>query len=226
MLVSGTLQRFIVQSSMDHLVRPLASQGHLVDYYLALGLEHGGEAFRQNRPGIHFAWDPKLSKAPHGPTPDVATVRKTLFRELEKAGGRLKKLALVNGQALDDPRLRTEYKNLSIVEGGFPLRRGEVQGTANLSFLRLFFEMKAFFVNGLALDDPRQRTEYKNRSMIEGGFPFRPGEGAAPDGGQRRYPGLFIQGKVLWGKTRPTRRSTGSCIRAARIRRRKPRRGI
>ena len=37
-IVSGTLNRYFFQSSLQHLIKPLSDQGHHVDYYLALAL--------------------------------------------------------------------------------------------------------------------------------------------------------------------------------------------
>ena len=116
-IVSGTLNRYFFQSSLQHLIKPLSDQGHHVDYYLALAL--GDLPVYGNDPGYinYTSVDPVFK---NGVTIYLgrAFVENTnlehhLRNQVKEYGGKLKQIILRKRFKIEHNELLINRRNIS-----------------------------------------------------------------------------------------------------------------
>lgn len=96
-VVTGSLQRYHLNSTVHHCIRPLIQQGHSVDYYLSLTPnlpdrddDDDAEFMR------HLTWDPSLMirSSFFSRRPNIKQVQSLIHRELSNAGATVRHLVL------------------------------------------------------------------------------------------------------------------------------------
>jgi hypothetical protein len=161
-LVAGTLLRFFLTSSTEHLIRPLAQQKHAVDYYLALTTGES-RSWRKDSYTEFFALDPAFGT---GTTiPPKEHVLEVVSRLVEAAGGRLRRLDLRAAVDLEGDAALWRAVNKSRLRRGLTLSRGDPlehfpllshgsgrSAVANRNFLRVYKAIELLWDAALATE--------------------------------------------------------------------------
>ena len=113
-VVSGSLRRYFFQSSLQHLIKPLSEQGHLVDYYLALAMGDA-PAYRSDAGYMNYMdYDPVLK---YGMEHQNINIQDYISKKIEQVGGKsnhiiLRKRFEIERNDLLQKRRKISQKNL------------------------------------------------------------------------------------------------------------------
>lgn len=114
-VIAGTLQRFQLNASIQHLLKPLVAQGHHVDYFVSLTTAHA-KAYRDDSSYMsHVHWDPVFSngtilKNRPGDMHVAITVRRSILGN----GGKLRNLILRESIDINSDKLLKKHRKLAL----------------------------------------------------------------------------------------------------------------
>lgn len=154
-VVGGSFQRFILNSTLYHVMTPLVEQEHYqVDYFLLLTTSAAPPAYRADLQYMnHLKWDPIFGRDQLPSQDEIGTRIRSL---VEETGANLRSLRLLDSMNVTDARLerkrekaREQFPNED-VDLRFPmkdLRTNAMQRTANgnRNILRLFFGIQVLW---------------------------------------------------------------------------------
>ena len=168
-MVSGSLLRYFLTSTMTKVVKPLAAQGHSVDYYVALSTG-SHTPWRTAAYMSHLTWDPSFGP-PSQAIPNASHVRARIVSaftaalgKAKSSQGRLVRTDIFEQMPLDDDvRLQAlrqaarAKQPTADPDMAFPIvsnGKGS-KGDANRNFLRLYRALEQLWVQGVL---PAERT--------------------------------------------------------------------
>jgi hypothetical protein len=172
-MISGSFRRYFLKSTMDKLVKPLAAQGHSVDYYAALSTG-SHTPWRTSAYMRHLTWDPFFG-APSPAIPNASHIRTVIesafaaaLLQANSPQGRLVRAEIFEQMPLDDDVRLQALRQAALAaqptadpDVAFPLvsnGKGS-KGDANRNFLRLYRALEQLWVEGV-LPEERAGGEY------------------------------------------------------------------
>ena len=168
-LVGGSFQRFLLNSTLHHLLSPLVQQEHhQVDYFLLLATNRAPPAYRAELPYMnHLRWDPIFGDEEMLSQDEIGTRIRSLVKD---TGASLRSMRLLPSVNVTDARLerkrekaRADFPNED-VDLRFPmkdLRPKAMQRTANgnRNMLNLFYGLQLLW-GDLLVAEESLRTKY------------------------------------------------------------------
>lgn len=114
-IVAGTFQRFFFQSTVEHVIAPLARKGHQVDYFAFLTTNIAPPYRKDFAYTEYLHWDPAL----HSSVGDTGgagqvnfdLVRAKMTQEIQDNGGTLRTLVLKKSANIEDDELITTHRS-------------------------------------------------------------------------------------------------------------------
>jgi len=162
-LVGGSFQRFLLNSTLHHLLRPMVQHEHYqVDYFLLLTTSAAPPAYRADLPYMnHLRWDPVFGEKQ---IPTQVEIGARIRSLVKNTGASLRSLRLFKSMNVTDDRLETKRKKArndfpnEDVDLRFPmkdLRPKATQRTANgnRNMLNLFYGLQLLWDDLLAAED-------------------------------------------------------------------------
>jgi len=163
-MVSGSFRRYFLTSTMSQLVKPLAAQGHSVDYYVALSTGSPHAPWRTAAYMSHMTWDPVFGP-PSPAIPNASHIRTVIesaftaaLRQAKRSQGRLLRAEIFEQMPLDDDVRLQALRQTARAEQptadpdmAFPLLsngKGS-KADANRNFLRMYRALEQLWVEGV-----------------------------------------------------------------------------
>lgn len=165
LLVGGSFQRFLLNSTLHHVFKPLVETGenHQVDYFLLLTTSTAPPAYRADLPYMnHLRWDPIFGEQAIPSQEEMDTKIRAL---VDETGANLRSLRLLESmQVNNDKRLQLKRETANAtypnedVDLRFPmkdLRPKAIQRTANgnRNMLNLFYGLQLLWEDMVSTEE-------------------------------------------------------------------------
>jgi hypothetical protein len=175
-VVAGTLQRFMFNSSLLHLIRPMVEQGHKVDYFLSL-TTHQGKPYRSDVSYMsHIHLDPYFTNGTvlKTTTNSSSNIKSMVERSVKAAGGELGEFLFRDQVDIDSNKLVMSRREIQKKEHGhgedpdlrFPLLDirtldiGVKTANANRNLLRLHLAIEELWQNSVLAREAKTGRKY------------------------------------------------------------------
>tara|TARA_R110002050_G_scaffold17437_8_gene51850 strand:+ start:400 stop:1380 length:981 start_codon:yes stop_codon:yes gene_type:complete len=142
-VISGALDRFVLRSTLMHLIPPLRIEGYEVDFYAALSTKHHIPFHEEATYFHHLATDPVLQSARSGAFVDLNRVYNLTSHAIARAGGFLGGLLLQEMfDYQESPEFQKRFGQVAkgTVLASFPTSLGK-SSIANDNLLHLYYGM-------------------------------------------------------------------------------------